>query len=98
MVRRERKIEQLAHDITQLAKLMLLTAVLAACGPESKYPSGRSEPGSVMLILRGIASGESPRGLQGAAEVVVKEDPPEGHMAGPKSLLCDGRRECGTGN
>ena len=170
-------MSKLTQDISLMAKVMLLTVVLAACGAESKYPSGRPESGSVMLILRGIASGDSPRGqlddasaleyarrlgfrgevldvagetgrsseqvrmalarirqddavravygfsgggynarliwqqldsaergrlrkivvvgspgvsqsdFQGAAEVVVKEDPPEGHMAGPKSLL-----------
>jgi hypothetical protein len=170
-------LRQLAKDATLVAKLMLLAAVLAACGAESKYPSDRPEPGSVMLILRGIASADSPRGqlddasaleyarrvgyrgevldvagdtgrgseqvkmalarirqdeavravygfsgggynarliwqqldlsererlrkivvvgapgvaqrdFRGAGEVLVKEGPPEGHMAGPKSLL-----------
>jgi hypothetical protein len=170
-------LKQRAQDITRLAKLMLLTAALAACGAESKYSAGRSDPGSVMLILRGIASEDSLRGqlddasaveyarrvgfrgevldvagdtgrgseqvkmalarirqddtvgaiygfsgggynaraiwqqlhatergrlrkvvvvgspgvsegdFQGAAEVTIKQDPPEGHMAGPKLLL-----------
>lgn len=33
------------------------------------------------------APGVSKEEFQGAAEVIIKEDPPEGHMAGPKSLL-----------
>jgi hypothetical protein len=47
-----------------------MTTILTGCGPESHHSSERSASGGVMLILRGIASPDSPRGQLDDASAV----------------------------